>query len=827
MGFWISSGPAASWKIDFGKTENVVNTVYVNNFDIVAPSADVDRAPQDFTLQGSNNDSNWVVLATVTGETAWSANESRNFVTDADSIVTPYRYFKIVITDNNGDASYTSIGEVYFWGSQLFSDLFDGHDWGSSSTHLDSRGSIMTIDADDWAPGFNPSYVASGNPAGYHVGLSLPHRWSIDFGNAALVEVFTVGIQANNVPEPDRMPQDFTIEGRLHQNDSWTVLATVTGETGWGNSELRWFNVPTPAGVLYRQISINISDNNGAALGRTQMGEVYLSGKKTLLPLPQNILGNDWTSDSNTPMAVSASSAYSSGYAAWRAVETVGSTGFWITTVADTLPVYWICDLGLMNTATLSTLEIRVNTIPEPTRAPRDFTIEGSNGDGWDVLATVTGETSWKDNEKRLYTMDDGYLTNYYRWFRIHITNNNGSVVTQLEEVWFWGLRYGSEYENLLGNDPSADPPVGWTSGTNGVQEITAGGFLTDYDPYKVVDGKTTGFYYWLCPDADPCWIKCDLGPNNTALLNNIQMTMNANDEGTRAPKNFTIEGSNDDSGWDVLYTSGDETGWASGETRSFETFGGFAGSEYRYFKINITANNGDVNYTQIAEVAFYGSRLPPVPWTEEFEYGTGTGDPIDETYWKLIGPDIYPDYYTVTGDSYLRMRCNQFGGADDERPAAQSKLLIDGDFDIYTHFKAIGGYEGDCGGTFYIRHASDAIDHFMGFETIVHLNQYYAKYDDGTGVEQDYVDLIGYIETGGVRVTRVGAVWTAYYWTGSWTQVGATANTIGTGSVFIEMQLNTWGTEDPYEWAWRQVMIDGVLSWDTEIGNRPIMLLQ
>lgn len=40
--------------------------------------------------------------------------------------------------------------------------------------------------------------------------------------------------------------------------------------------------------------------------------------------------------------------------------------------------------------------------------------------------------------------------------------------------------------------------------------------------------------------------------------------------EQNRSPKDFTIQGSNDFSDWDVLATFTGETGWTSGATRGF-----------------------------------------------------------------------------------------------------------------------------------------------------------------------------------------------------------------------------------------------------------------
>lgn len=68
----------------------------------------------------------------------------------------------------------------------------------------------------------------------------------------------------------------------------------------------------------------------------------------------------------------------------------------------------------------------------------------------------------------------------------------------------------------------------------------------------------------------------------------------------TQSPKDWTFEGSNDGSTYDILHTVTGEINWTSAERRSF-TFEN--SSEYLYYRINITANNGDTTYLSIGEL--------------------------------------------------------------------------------------------------------------------------------------------------------------------------------------------------------------------------------
>lgn len=64
------------------------------------------RSPRDFLFQGSNNDSDWDDLDTQVDVTGWTGMNTFTF-----SNSTAYRYYRLYITDNNGDA-YNDITEI-------------------------------------------------------------------------------------------------------------------------------------------------------------------------------------------------------------------------------------------------------------------------------------------------------------------------------------------------------------------------------------------------------------------------------------------------------------------------------------------------------------------------------------------------------------------------------------------------------------------------------------------------------------------------------------------------------------------------------------------
>jgi len=109
-GIWLGqAGLPAWWKIDLGSG----NEKRVYSYDIWCNEGATARDPKDWLLEGSNNDSDWDTVDTVTGEINWTKGETRNFVTSVNNI--EYRYYRISISANNGDSTYVGFNELWFY----------------------------------------------------------------------------------------------------------------------------------------------------------------------------------------------------------------------------------------------------------------------------------------------------------------------------------------------------------------------------------------------------------------------------------------------------------------------------------------------------------------------------------------------------------------------------------------------------------------------------------------------------------------------------------------------------------------------------------------
>ncbi|MGA2500310.1 MAG: discoidin domain-containing protein [Tepidisphaeraceae bacterium] len=127
---------------------------------------------------------------------------------------------------------------------------------------------------------------------------------------------------------------------------------------------------------------------------------------------------------------------------------------------------------------------------------------------------------------------------------------------------------------------------------------------------WNAFDG-TDGFNNSAYAPMPTPYFELDLGSGSANVLSSYAMkavTVAPYNDLNRVPREWTLEGSNDDSAWTTLDTQSGQTGWSLGEVRNFQTTNTTA---YRYYRINVTANNGDGSWCAIDELYFYAAATP------------------------------------------------------------------------------------------------------------------------------------------------------------------------------------------------------------------------
>jgi len=103
-------------------------------------------------------------------------------------------------------------------------------------------------------------------------------------------------------------------------------------------------------------------------------------------------------------------------------------------------------------------------------------------------------------------------------------------------------------------------------------------------------------------------YLQIDLGTAYSPGSYAITVTNSAPYGSDRAPKTWELRGSNDNfTTYTMLNAQASQTAWAPGEKRTFTIA---SPGSFRYWRVHMTANNGDGSYTGILELNLFGSGL-------------------------------------------------------------------------------------------------------------------------------------------------------------------------------------------------------------------------
>ena len=146
----------------------------------------------------------------------------------------------------------------------------------------------------------------------------------------------------------------------------------------------------------------------------------------------------------------------------------------------------------------------------------------------------------------------------------------------------------------ILNNFISVDiTPLGIPSARSQFNAGHAPSFAVDDNFSTQWAGNASGFPYW--------W-KMDFGSGSEKVI--ITYTLRARNDGgwEEIPEDWTLEGSNNDSDWDILDTQ-NAIVWIQSEIKTFQIPNSTA---YRYYRINISDNQGTNINGSFAEIEFF-----------------------------------------------------------------------------------------------------------------------------------------------------------------------------------------------------------------------------
>ena len=228
----------ASIDYDFGEGTAYRVNGYRIWYDGLGASCDWERAPRDWTFEGSNDKENWTVLDRRFGYTNWVRNAKCNrefaFVN-----TNAYRHCRLTVTDvGKGSVlelfqlEYFARPAVWSTASDLGADLTvpGGEDTAKSSTPF--HGSVSHLFDNDFTYVYNSSH-----PEKDHRLLAKTDQASFDIvydfgeGTPAAVNAYKIHYQ-NAGKDQGRHPRNWTFLGS-NDGSVWTLIDQRTNEGDW------------------------------------------------------------------------------------------------------------------------------------------------------------------------------------------------------------------------------------------------------------------------------------------------------------------------------------------------------------------------------------------------------------------------------------------------------------------------------------------------------------------------------------------------------------------------------------------------------------------
>ncbi len=113
-------------------------------------------------------------------------------------------------------------------------------------------------------------------------------------------------------------------------------------------------------------------------------------------------------------------------------------------------------------------------------------------------------------------------------------------------------------------------------------------------------DGNSGSYWFY---SGVMGWLQYDLGHTETVQRYTV---ISANDKIGRDPKDWQFQGSNDGVNWTTLDT---QSGQAFANRFQLNSYTIASPGAYRWYRLNITSNNGDTGFTDLAEIGLFAAK--------------------------------------------------------------------------------------------------------------------------------------------------------------------------------------------------------------------------
>ena len=242
-------------------------------------------------------------------------------------------------------------------------------------------------------------------------------------------------------------------------------------------------------------------------------------------------------------------------------------------------------------------------------RAPKDFTLEGSNDKGtWTTLHTRTGEnwgSTWTDKavQGKTYTCSS---TGAYRYYRFKCTAAQNATdyleVVQLELL--------ANQPRITSGESGTASDMTTPSGSVSSSSVNGGSAKALFDN-NTTRSDTERMLFYNPTTSNPFWVTYDFGAGVKRIVTSYRIYV-ANVGGqyiNRKPKDWTFAGSDDNVTWTTVHSVSGQT-WNNSSSAENKTFTVSTPGAYRYYKLTCTAtiDTASAKYIELVELEYFGN---------------------------------------------------------------------------------------------------------------------------------------------------------------------------------------------------------------------------
>ena len=545
-----SEGDEYMWQINFVRSTCVTRLHYVHGLYAGAPAF--------FHIEGSWDDITWIPLLSLYDEKP---------ATDL-AISQPgfFRHYRIRAS-KDFDICY-----FHFYGFSVDDRLYELTPVTPYMTQNTQAGyTISAHTLPNSGSLYNLTQVQSGYYANFNAKAEGGVYWvQYELPEAEIADVFDIGIPNEAA---DRFPTWFKIEGSNDQTN-WDLLLERKKQTKWSVRSNRQYHVSNATAYkYYRFTAISIPATE------FRIARFRLYRRDAGIAQVQNIVPQMFSANQDG-YTVTASGQYNNDHAAWHAFDRDPTT-LWAAN--GSFPA-WL-RIEFPNATAINSIRIVARSDDVLNEAPSNFSIQGSNdGVDWDTLATYNAIT-WAKGESKVFNFDNAtpYIT-----YRLYITASNSSNTSLA--TWELGNGY-RQYKRVLENIDYVVPILSSNPfvDDSGTYTITASSEHPNYKMFYLFD-RSAATQFELQSGETNGWVQVELP---VAVAVNC-FTIGARDDSycSATPRNYTLEGSNDGSGWTRLFSIENSASFFNSELRR-HNFNNT--TEYKFYKLTISNPNNSV----------------------------------------------------------------------------------------------------------------------------------------------------------------------------------------------------------------------------------------